>query len=134
MYFKPIDRDVIYYFQPEADIYSHYSSTYNLMDLTEAKTQFVKAILEESRMDANKARELYKAALSSQPKIIKASSPHPFQETLSDQDLINLHLIFADTIGSEIEDTSKKSLFKRVASEEKLPIFAKAWTKIKKFN
>lgn len=135
MSFQPVDREVIYYFHPDGDIYNHYTETYNLMDLNETKAQFVEKIREASTLELKnptKIKEFYTEAILSRSKVIKASSPHPFREGLNEQDILNLHLIFADTIDQQVADLSKKPLFTRVASENfTLPLYAKVYCKIK---
>lgn len=138
MNFCPVDRNVIYYFQPDNDAYSHYASTCDLLDLNGPRAEFVAKLKNRDWKNpiktATQVKELYKEALLSGPKVIKATSPHPYRDGLSDEDLINLHLVFADTIDQEIEDLSKKSMFRRVASLDTLPTCARVWNKVRELH
>jgi hypothetical protein len=131
--FQLVDRPGIYYFSPDDNIYSMYSST-NSLDLSEIRNDFVSKLKElpYSQREAIKIQEIYKEALLSQGKVIKASTIS--QNELSDTDLINLHLILADTISQDIEVLSdKKPSFKRVASSNHKELYAyrKIYLKIK---
>ena len=117
--FHPAERDYFFYFCPDSDIYqSHYAQFHNILDLNETKAQYVQLIKANFPKNPKEAKELYKKALISKKKIIKASNSHPFQSSgLKEEELLNIHLICADTIDLEPE---QKSMFRRVAKKQAL--------------
>lgn len=133
---KPTERNFFYNFSPDPDIYStHYSQFANLVDLARVKDYFHVLInitkKQKNKISAKDAKKLYIKALSSKNRVINASQKNNDQNSLTENEIIQLNILAAETIDAEIE-VEQKPLFKRVANTKKILFpYRKIYLKIK---